>query len=163
MTEISRRFSQPPSKTLAHLFLAGLVFFGMGCRSDKSSGDTRARSSNDPFTLPNRGDSGDEKTGEDESGDQSKGRRNAEGKSHASENPVDDFVFDSLPAGSKTKLPPNLRDFQQIFADVAEIAIPAVVSISSERNISTPEGDGAPYDDFLENGPFQYFFGQPQQ
>jgi serine protease Do len=74
--------------------------------------------------------------------------------------PGDDIVFDSLPPGAKPRLPPGLKDFQQIFADVAEKAIPAVVSIYSERNIAIPD-NASPYDDFLGNGPFQYFFGQP--
>ena len=78
---------------------------------------------------------------------------------HASGN---DFIFDSLPASTpKTRLPPGLRDFQDVFADVAEKAIPAVVSIYSERNVGNPE-TGSPYDDFLDKGPFQYFFGDPK-
>ncbi len=79
---------------------------------------------------------------------------------HASGN---DFSFDSLPASTpKMRLPPGLRDFQDVFADVAEKAIPAVVSIYSERNIANPE-TGSPYDDFLDKGPFQYFFGDPNR
>jgi serine protease Do len=74
--------------------------------------------------------------------------------------PEDAIVFDSLPPEEKPRLPPGLNDFQQIFADVAEKAIPAVVSIYSERNVSQPEG-GSRYDDLLDNGPFQYFFGHP--
>ncbi|HKP97079.1 MAG TPA: Do family serine endopeptidase [Fibrobacteria bacterium] len=74
--------------------------------------------------------------------------------------PGDEVLFDSLPAGAKPRLPPGLKDFQQIFADVAEKAIPAVVSIYSERNIALP-GNASRYDDFLDNGPFQYFFGPP--
>ena len=69
--------------------------------------------------------------------------------------------FDSMTRDEKPRLPPGLKDFQQVFADVAEKAIPAVVSIYSERNVSQPEG-GSPYDDLLDNGPFQYFFGHPE-
>jgi serine protease Do len=74
-----------------------------------------------------------------------------------------DFIFDSLPENlnnSRLRLPPGLKDFQDVFADVAEKAIPAVVSIYSERNIADPES-GSPYDDFLGKGPFQYFFDDP--
>jgi serine protease Do len=72
----------------------------------------------------------------------------------------EEIVFDSLPASSKPRLPPGLHDFQQVFADAAEKAIPAVVSIYSEHNVPMG-GEGGRYDDFLENGPFQYFFGGP--
>ncbi len=48
--------------------------------------------------------------------------------------------------------------FQQIFADVAEAAIPGVVSIYSERNLDGP-GSGAPLDDRFDMNPFEYFFG----
>ncbi len=44
-------------------------------------------------------------------------------------------------------------DFQQIFADVAEAALPAVVSIRSEKRVA----DGS----FDEDSPFDFFFGQP--
>lgn len=47
-------------------------------------------------------------------------------------------------------------DFQQIFADVAEAALPAVVSIRSEKRAAagqdSPFGDGSSFD---------YFFGEP--
>ena len=71
-----------------------------------------------------------------------------------------DIVFDSLPPNTRMRLPPGLRDFQDVFADVAEKAIPAVVSIYSERNIADPE-TGTPYDDFQDKAPFQYFFDDP--
>jgi serine protease Do len=71
-----------------------------------------------------------------------------------------DITFDSLPVNAKSNLPPGLRDFQDVFADVAEKTIPAVVSIYSERNIANP-GPGTPYDDFMDKGPFEYFFGEP--
>jgi serine protease Do len=57
-------------------------------------------------------------------------------------------------------LPPGLHDFQQVFADAAEKAIPAVVSIYSEHDVPV-SGSGERYDDFLDNGPFRYFFGGP--
>ncbi len=71
----------------------------------------------------------------------------------------EDIVFDSLPASAKPRLPPGLHDFQQIFADAAEKAIPAVVSITSEHDV--PASEPGRYDDYLENGPFHYFFGSP--
>jgi serine protease Do len=70
-------------------------------------------------------------------------------------------IFDSLPAPARRELPGALMGFQQVFADVAEKAIPAVVSISSERNVGRADG-GSPYDEFLDNGPFRHFFGQPE-
>jgi serine protease Do len=73
---------------------------------------------------------------------------------------VDEMVFDSLPAPARRELPGALMGFQQVFADVAEKAIPAVVSISSERNVGRADG-GNPYDEYLENGPFRHFFGLP--
>jgi serine protease Do len=72
----------------------------------------------------------------------------------------EDILFDSLPSASRTRLPPGLREFQQVFSDAAEKAIPAVVSISSEHDVPA----SAPYaadDDLRGNGPFQYFFGSP--
>jgi len=69
-----------------------------------------------------------------------------------------DFHFDSLENPSKPHLPSALREFQNLFSDVAEKAIPAVVSIYSERNVANP-ASGSPYDDFLDEGPFNYFFG----
>ena len=69
-----------------------------------------------------------------------------------------DFHFDSLIAPAKQHLPAALREFQNLFSDVAEKAIPTVVSIYSERNIASP-ASGSPYDDFLDEGPFNYFFG----
>jgi serine protease Do len=73
-----------------------------------------------------------------------------------------DIEFDSLPQGAKPRLPPGLDNFQQVFADVAEKAVPAVVSISSEHNVAGgDDGDGRSYDDFTENGPFRFFFGTP--
>jgi serine protease Do len=71
----------------------------------------------------------------------------------------DDVIFDSLPASSKPRLPPGLHDFQQVFADAAEKAIPAVVSITSEHDV--PASEPGRFDDYLENGPFHYFFGDP--
>ena len=100
------------------------------------------------------GDRGDAGSGS-RNGSPSAEEPNAQGIS-----PADEFVFDSLPPGAKPRRPPGLKDFQQIFADVAEKAIPAVVSIYSERNIALPD-NASRYDDFLDNGPFQYFFGQP--
>jgi serine protease Do len=75
--------------------------------------------------------------------------------------PGDDIVFDSLPPAAKPKLPPGLHDFQQVFADAAEKAIPAVVSVYSEHDVPA-SGGGEKYDDYLENGPFHYFFGGPE-
>jgi serine protease Do len=72
----------------------------------------------------------------------------------------EDVLFDSLPAKSRPRLPAGLREFQQVFSDAAEKAIPAVVSIYSEHDVpvSAPLGmDG----DRPGNGPFQYFFGGP--
>ncbi len=71
-----------------------------------------------------------------------------------------EILFDSLPTSAKKRLPPGLREFQDVFANAAEQAIPAVVSIYSEKNISDP-ARGSPYDDFLNKGPFEYFFGEP--
>ena len=79
-------------------------------------------------------------------------------ESQAAETDAED-LFDSSGI-TPSRLPPNHSEFQQIFADVAEIAIPAVVSIISERNVNLPDGANQ-YDDLLENGPFQYFFGLP--
>jgi S1-C subfamily serine protease len=70
-----------------------------------------------------------------------------------------ELLFDSLPRAERKSLPGALMGFQQVFADVAEKAIPAVVSISSERNVGL--GDPGPYADFLDNGPFRHFFGPP--
>ena len=46
-------------------------------------------------------------------------------------------------------------DFQQIFADVAEGALPSVVSIHSEKQVAAePESND-------DESPFEYFFGSP--
>ncbi|MDB5050044.1 MAG: protease Do [Fibrobacteres bacterium] len=124
----------PALLCLSALLLAGV----QGCRIDRNGADGQERT-----------DPGDNKS--------DPGTRDSGAKGTA---PSDQVVFDSLPPGSKPRLPPGLKDFQQIFADVAEKAIPAVVSIYSERNIAIPD-NASPYDDFLDNGPFQYFFGQP--
>ena len=71
-----------------------------------------------------------------------------------------ELLFDSEPRTEKKPLPGALLGFQQVFADVAEGAIPAVVSISSERNVG--QSDPGQYDEFLDNGPFRYFFGLPE-
>jgi serine protease Do len=73
----------------------------------------------------------------------------------------EDIQFDSLPPSTKPRLPPGLNDFQQVFADVAEKAVPAVVSISSEHNVAGGEGDPSS-DDFSDNGPLHFFFGTPE-
>ncbi len=70
-----------------------------------------------------------------------------------------ELLFDSLPRTEKKSLPGALMGFQQVFADVAEKAIPAVVSISSERSVGL--SDPGQYDEYLDNGPFRYFFGPP--
>jgi serine protease Do len=50
-------------------------------------------------------------------------------------------------------LPPGkYGDFPQIFADVAEGALPAVVSIYTEKDVASDGGSG---------DPFEYFFGYP--
>ncbi|MDB5105160.1 MAG: HtrA protease/chaperone protein, partial [Fibrobacteres bacterium] len=123
----------------AILALAALLALG-GCRRDGVSGIRGGQE---------RADRGAEPGQEDD------------GPSGRGTGPGDDIVFDSLPQNEKPRLPPGLKDFQQVFADVAEKAIPAVVSIYSERNVAQPEG-GSRYDDFLDNGPFQYFFGLPE-
>ncbi|HLP42566.1 MAG TPA: DegQ family serine endoprotease [Fibrobacteria bacterium] len=69
-------------------------------------------------------------------------------------------LFDTLTPPARKSLPGALMGFQQVFADVAEQAIPAVVSIQSERNVGLAEGGGQ-YDEFMDNGPFRYFFGLP--
>jgi serine protease Do len=73
----------------------------------------------------------------------------------------EDILFDSLPSASRPRLPAGLREFQQVFSDAAEKAIPAVVSISSEHDVpaSAPLGTD---DDLPGNGPFRYFFGGPE-
>jgi serine protease Do len=57
-------------------------------------------------------------------------------------------------------LPPGkYGEFQQIFADVAEGALPGVVSIHSEKQ--APGSGVAPFGDMFEGSPFEYFFGAP--
>ncbi len=73
----------------------------------------------------------------------------------------EDILFDSLPSASRPKLPAGLREFQQVFADAAEKAIPAVVSISSEHDVTASAPLG-PDEDPDGNGPFRYFFGKPE-
>jgi serine protease Do len=139
--ESPQRPSTPAFRIAGFLSLAACLLAGLeGCRIDKSF----------------NGKGGQERA------DPSDSKWDPESKDSAARGtaPGDQIVFDSLPPGAKPRLPPGLKDFQQIFADVAEKAIPAVVSIYSERNIAIPD-NASPYDDFLDNGPFQYFFGQP--
>ena len=119
-----------PAILLAALVVSGCRFAGLG---DRNQANQSA-----PRTSPS-----------DEGG---KGQNEAPGSESK------DILFDSLPPDAPRRLPPGLRDFQEVFADVAEKAIPAVVSIYSQRNIADPEG---PYDDFQSKGPFQYFFDDP--
>ncbi|MBW8887569.1 MAG: DegQ family serine endoprotease [Fibrobacteres bacterium] len=122
----------------AALFIGALCL--SACRPDK--------------ILPARGehpDPGPDRPGASAPGPEDAGREDA--------STGEDIVFDSLPASAKPRLPPGLHDFQQIFADAAEKAIPAVVSITSEHDV--PASEPGRYDDYLENGPFHYFFGSP--
>ncbi len=127
---------RPIALALTLALLLGSVLILGGCRHEQGASKGNAASSSN------------------ESAD-------AKGVAPRGSEPGDAIVFDSLPSNEKPRLPAGLRDFQQVFADVAEKAIPAVVSIYSERNVAQPEG-GSRYDDFLDNGPFQYFFGQPE-
>ncbi len=47
-------------------------------------------------------------------------------------------------------------NFQEIFADVAEAALPAVVSVHSEKQVASDESSPS-----LNGSPFEYFFGAP--
>ncbi|MDQ3002298.1 MAG: Do family serine endopeptidase [Fibrobacterota bacterium] len=125
-------------KAPASIFLACLVALA-GCRSDKNV----SKGGEEPAERSEGWQDG-------QSGDRAGGAQGGD----------EGVVFDSMPPGARPRLPPGLHDFQQVFADVAEKAIPAVVSIYSERTIGLP-GGGSRYDDFLDNGPFQYFFGLP--
>ncbi len=61
-----------------------------------------------------------------------------------------------VPSDSEVrKVAGKYGDFQQIFADVAEAALPAVVSILSEKKVSGGESP------FGEESPFNFFFGEP--
>ncbi len=134
----------------ASRYLIAACLLGLGlaaCRIDKVL-PARNGEKADPGTA-RPGDSAAPGTGAGESGEP---QRQSQGE---------EILFDSLPEVSKPRLPPGLRDFQQVFADAAEKAIPAVVSIYSEHNLPA-SGDGSRYDDFLDNGPFQYFFGMPE-
>jgi serine protease Do len=136
---IFERSPIPALRTAAALCLAlGLAASMQGCRLDRESASGREERPDPADRL--------------EPGQDRDTSPIAEGR--------EEILFDSLPQSSKPRLPPGLKDFQQIFADVAEKAIPAVVSIYSERNIPVSE-NGSRYDDFLDNGPFQYFFGPP--
>jgi serine protease Do len=132
---------------LTALALAALL---AGCREEKPDPGKEPGRGREPAAESDQGAGGDESEKGEEAAPSERGTAKEDG-----------IVFDSLPQNGKPRLPPGLKDFQQVFADVAEKAIPAVVSIYSERNVSQPDG-GSRYDDFLDNGPFQYFFGQPE-
>jgi len=141
------RFPSVPSAPAILAMLAIAAAALSGCRLERASGK---KPSGFRDGLPQRGDQTDSASPD------SAGPDAQDATPHRGE----DIVFDSLPPSAKPRLPAGLHDFQQVFADVAEKAIPAVVSVYSERNIGSPES-GSPYDDFLDNGPFQYFFNQP--
>ncbi len=131
----------------------------MGCRHDDQGGQSRSTPSErqpDAVIRTVPGQNGSEKNSPAPSG-------TANGTALPA---TRDLAFDTLPSAPPRKLPPGLKEFQNIFADVAEKAIPAVVSIYSERSVAGPGepadglqgfgNDGSP-----DNAPFQYFFGSP--